>query len=1181
MFAVILALISCFIVNAEDFEKLNPFTPAKKASLEKAGWTVSAECAIPDGWYIGKYNVAKPEYRVEKSDDSKIGRHIFIRGGFAVDATRVRQKQGDEYVIMDFTGKSDARNASVIFYATLMDAKGKYLGQRALSMPIGKDWKKYSLKLKMPAAPAGVKTKITPGFYTSSGIYIDAVTFRSAPASEFVIPAVPAKKGALMDFEFDGIGGRKEFSDRTGNYKVYSDCGNFVDMHDALRVAQGARFRIPCRNEAFGESFTMSAWISKASLGGIFQTPILSRGWHHPGSIMSTVNNEFDFAFYVDIRLPAFATGNGNRGLQTTGYYYNMNISYLRPEYLLTESNKPLALNRWQQVTAVYDRGAVRVYLNGKLIGENKKQTDKKLMTSGLDMYLGGFRCKNERDNKVSAEMLIKSLRVEGRALSSVEVAADFEREKKNFPMDDVYPDLVAIRNYYPEDMMELDPMMQKRLRRTAEFKKNLPPDPVKGKKNITTSLNATPERVTLMINGRNVAKVNGHGHIQDNDHRLGEFVSDFGAAGIDLAGSGTGAVWNGIDKYDWSKLDRRLELYIRNNPRCMIDVSIGTSPPQWYRKQFPEEQEVYLYKGKKGWEKRVWTGHGGFLGSDRYLRDSSKMVRDVIRHIESSPYAAHVYGYLITGGDAGEWYWPGQFSGGHTGYSQPTLKAFRNWLRQKYKNDVTRLRQAWNSAALTFENVEIPMPEERMKADNLLFRDPSKSVPSMDMRCFMQDRNILNINTITREARLAAPGKQITTYYGYSLLYLCNPMLGFSGLQTVSDILRSPYIDWIATPIDYVRRRGGDAGVNIAGFLGSSSLHGKGIWREEDLRTHLFTRLEHGRTGSLRETNEVIRRAYSYTIAEDYGMWYICQFGLHGYHHNGIMDDSAKMKKIADHAAANPGKNIAEVALIFDEKDSASHIAPLRFWRFVEDSGFAFFRRAHSMGTPFKLYFMNDIDNPAMPDYKLYIFMNPWSVNAEQRAKIHAKLRKNNAVAYWNYAPGYIDGKKFNLQNMKDLTGFDFTEERTIKNFKINFTGNNIFSTVKPFKSFEIGPVFSVKNSPETQVIGKNGNYNLAATKKCDGFTSVWSMLPASREMLTALCRFAKVHVYTDNDSVLLANDRYIAVHSAGIDAVKIELPQKAFVHDMINGMDIGEKKSFVFKPEYKGQTAIFELKK
>ena len=80
---------------------------------------------------------------------------------------------------------------------------------------------------------------------------------------------------------------------------------------------------------------------------------------------------------------------------------------------------------------------------------------------------------------------------------------------------------------------------------------------------------------------------------------------------------------------------------------------------------------------------------------------------------------------------------------------------------------------------------------------------------------------------------------------------------------------------------------------------------------------------------------------------------------------------------------------------------------------------------------------------------------------------------------------------------------------------------------------------------------------------------------------MLTALCRFAKVHVYTDNDSVLLANDRYIAVHSSGTEAVKIELPQKAFVRDMINGMDIGEKKSFVFKPEYKGQTAIFELKK
>ena len=612
-----------------------------------------------------------------------------------------------------------------------------------------------------------------------------------------------------------------------------------------------------------------------------------------------------------------------------------------------------------------------------------------------------------------------------------------------------------------------------------------------------------------------------------------------------------------------------------------MIDITIGTSPPQWYRKQFPEEHEVYLYKGKNGWERRRWTGHGGFLGSDRYLRDCSKMVRDIVRYIEKSPYAAHVYGYLVSGGDAGEWYWPGQFSGGPTGYSVPTRNAFRNWLRKKYKNDVALLRRAWKAPALTFETVEIPMPEERYKSENFAFRDPEMAVPATDMRLFMQDRNILNINTVMSAVREEAPGKQITTYYGYSLHYLGNSLLGFSGLQTVSDILRNPNIDWIATPIDYYRRRGGEPGVNIAGFIGSSSLHGKGIWREEDLRTHLFPRLTSGRTGSLRETNEVIRRAYSYTIAEDYGMWYICQFGLHGYHQNGIMDDSAKMKAIADKAAADPGKNIAETAFIFDEKDSVNYLCAYRFGNFFDHCGFYLFRTAHTMGAPFKLYFSNDIGDPRMPDYKLYVFMNPWSVTAEQRKVIHDKLRKNNATAYWCYAPGYLDGKTFNIRNMKALTGFDFTEERAIRNLKVNFQKETPFAGVPALSAPDIAPVFSVSPGAGTQIVGKDGKYNLAAIRKHNGFTSVWSLLPPNREMLTSLCHLAKVHVYTESNTLLLANDKYIALHPADDAPVTVTLKEKASVCDMLTGKDLGSCKSFVFKPAYKGQTAIYKLKK
>ena len=232
-------------------------------------------------------------------------------------------------------------------------------------------------------------------------------------------------------------------------------------------------------------------------------------------------------------------------------------------------------------------------------------------------------------------------------------------------------------------------------------------------------------------------------------------------------------------------------------------------------------------------------------------------------------------------------------------------------------------------------------------------------------------------------------------------------------------------------------------------------------------------------------------------------------------------------------------------------------------------------------MGAPFKLYFSNDIGDPRMPDYKLYVFMNPWSVTAEQRKVIHDKLRKNNATAYWCYAPGYLDGKTFNIRNMKALTGFDFTEERAIRNLKVNFQKETPFAGVPALSAPDIAPVFSVSPGAGTQIVGKDGKYNLAAIRKHNGFTSVWSLLPPNREMLTSLCHLAKVHVYTESNTLLLANDKYIALHPADDAPVTVTLKEKASVCDMLTGKDLGSCKSFVFKPAYKGQTAIYKLKK
>lgn len=192
--AALLMLCIASVCCGENFEKLAPWKENARNSLTKAGWTVSGKYGLPYGWYIGKFGVKDPEYRVVESPDPKQGKCIFIRGGFTVDATLVKQQEDHEYVVMEFSAKAENKNSYVVLYAYLMDKKGKNLGQRGYSKAIGTTWAKHQLKLKMPKRPPGVETRITPGFYSQQGIYLDDVTFRSASEKEFSIPPVPQKK---------------------------------------------------------------------------------------------------------------------------------------------------------------------------------------------------------------------------------------------------------------------------------------------------------------------------------------------------------------------------------------------------------------------------------------------------------------------------------------------------------------------------------------------------------------------------------------------------------------------------------------------------------------------------------------------------------------------------------------------------------------------------------------------------------------------------------------------------------------------------------------------------------------------------------------------------------------------------------------------------------------------------
>ena len=97
---------------------------------------------------------------------------------------------------------------------------------------------------------------------------------------------------------------------------------------------------------------------------------------------------------------------------------------------------------------------------------------------------------------------------------------------------------------------------------------------------------------------------------------------------------------WLGEGVYDYDYFDRRMRAMIKAAPEGWVFPRIKMDPPPWWRKDHPEE----FYVNQVRPESAAW----------RELR--TRMLKDVVTHVENSDYAAHVIGYHIGALSGTEW---------------------------------------------------------------------------------------------------------------------------------------------------------------------------------------------------------------------------------------------------------------------------------------------------------------------------------------------------------------------------------------------------------------------------------------------------------------------------------------------------------------------------------------------
>lgn len=679
----------------------------------------------------------------------------------------------------------------------------------------------------------------------------------------------------------------------------------------------------------------------------------------------------------------------------------------------------------------------------------------------------------------------------------------------------------------------------------------------------------------------------------------------DFRKAGISIFNIYLRFDWTGPEKYDFKRVDEKLDTYLKIDPAALFLPRVLLTPGSWWCKEYPDEITMRDDGSPAGMFGQPC--HPSFA-SAKYRELSRKAMIAFLDHVESR-YGASIVGYQVGNGFGGEWltfnsFWevrPGQpppTKFGVEDNSPPARALFRQWLARRY-GGVAALRRPWGDARVTFETAEPPSEVERYSTDHGIFFDPAVSRRVPDYFSFFNEmvadvllENAAWVKEFTRRRKI------VGAFYGYLWCNFPNLSVVHSGHLAFARVLRSPDVDFIASCYTYDNKQIGGPN-NSQSLPEAAALHGKLYFNEVDTETHLHQR--QWRWGdSLRnptnfeETRGLLVRDYAYALTKGFGMWWT---DLHGgtYHDDRIIELLRRLKQVDERCPGADRRPSAEIAVILDEASFTyfgdgeplfnALLTAQKQWEFA------------FIGAPWEPYLLTDIDNPKLRDFKLYIFLNTFRVTPEQRAAVHARLKRNGATALWVYAPGYI-GEKLSVENMRALTGISLAESDTAGELRVEIAarehpytkplpqglayGTDVHvedikrwydhqiylkdprdpSLRRDLPGFRIRPRFWC-DDPQAQVLGRLAGIDRPGlvVKKQDGWTSVYSsapILPAA--LLRNIARAAGCHVYSDAGDVVSANRGFLGIYAPAGGARTVRLPRRSRVLDLLEDRVIAE---------------------
>lgn len=416
---------------------------------------------------------------------------------------------------------------------------------------------------------------------------------------------------------------------------------------------------------------------------------------------------------------------------------------------------------------------------------------------------------------------------------------------------------------------------------------------------------------------------------------------------------------------------------------------------------------------------------------------------------------------------------------------------------------------------------------------DGLLF-DPAVSSDVLEYRRFCSELVGNTICEFAAEARkLIRPEAEIGVFYGYVVTRLG---AAESGHLAYEQVLKSPDIDFMISPGSYGDRAMGGGG-GWLGCSGSEKLAGKIHMHECDQRTHTHNRdltpyvsLHVPHWENTEEDVAGIKREFSLALLKRSSLWWFDMWG--GFYQEPVLfENFRRMKEIYDSRINLPSRNVEEVAMIVDPEALAyfDQRSP-RQRDFQPDIR----KKLNRLGAPFETWCLRDIPSiPNLHEIKFFIFATPWEITPEKAELLNRYVLNHARTVLWFYAPGISDGKSFDESRIRRWTGDD----------------------------------------PHVSGL---------SVQRMSGWTSAFLRNPAelTPAMLKSLVKSAGVHLYSDAEIPVYADDRFLALHSKEGGEMTIRLPRRVTkITELFSGKLAAENVS-EFQWNFRApDTVLFEM--